>query len=55
MLSKIWNKAKDFAFCVVSFPFVLLSSVVIHHSGLDRVDSWPSVEEMKKQTEGVND
>lgn len=46
MLKKAAEKVKDGLVFLVSIPFVLFSSVVIHLSGADH-DTWPSEEEMK--------
>lgn len=49
ILKKVADGVKAGLFTLLSPVFCVVSSVVIHASGLDKVDSWPTPEEIEKQ------
>ncbi len=49
LLKKVARSIKSGLLLIASPIFCLFSSIVIHASKLDKVDSWPSQEEIEKQ------
>ena len=49
VLKSIANGVRSALFLLAAPVFCMVSSVVIHKSGLDKVDAWPSPEEIARQ------
>lgn len=49
LCKKVGSALRSGLLFLFSIPFVLISSIVIHISGLDKVDDWPDLRDQAKQ------
>lgn len=49
LCKKIGAALQSGLFFLLCIPFVLIASIVIHISGLDKVDDWPDLRDQAKQ------